>query len=108
MKNRWKESSSLTARERSELSRDSSSKTLTTGFFHRFSETVAPFFRRISLAQKDRIRNRKSSASWLKVGIVKVSSLFAFLFRFAAFLTSSSQSHFVNEMSLLCIRFCSD
>ena len=96
MKNRSYESSSFTASERSEPSRDSSSKTLTTGFFHRFSETVPPFFRWTSLAQKDAIRNRKSSDSCLKAGIVKVSSLLAFLFRFPAFLPSSSQSQLVN------------
>ena len=59
MKKRWYLSSSLPTNDRSALSRVLSSKTLTTGFLHRFPEIAPPFFLTwTSSAQKEAIRNR--------------------------------------------------
>ena len=59
MKKRWYLSSSLPTNDRSDPSRVSSSKTLTTGFLQRFPEIAPPFFLTwTSSAQKEAIRNR--------------------------------------------------
>src|SRR5579864_2836671 len=83
----------------SEPSRVLSSNKFTTGFFQRFSETTPAFFTWTSSAQKEAIRTRKSSPSWPKAGIARVSSLPALLLRNPAFLPSSSQSQFVKGIS---------
>src|SRR3989441_3288125 len=54
----------------------------------------------MSFDQKDARRNRKSIPCSLREGIVRVSSLLEFRFRFPAFLPSSSQSQLVNGISL--------
>src|SRR5207249_9719695 len=53
-----------------------------------------------SFDQKDTRRNKKSIPCTLREGIVRVSSLLEFRFRFPAFLPSSSQSQLVNGISL--------